>query len=157
EMGGGVYAQLNNRSTLVIADTDVINNSATQRGGGLYIRGSHAAGPALSPTLLVRNSTIQGNQATRNGGADIQLERFATVELENVLLQENTASNSNGALALDLSGNATLAMRDIRFLANQAQMNWSAGRIALIGSVVAQWENIYVGHNLAENGSSGLL
>ena len=57
---GGIYGTL--RAKIIIEGSSVVNNTATNNGGGIYI---DDVGSSTSSTLRVTNTTIENNKAGR--------------------------------------------------------------------------------------------
>ena len=131
--GGGIYAYLDNRATLVISATDINRNKATD-GGGLYVANSLGFTTALglvddrmSPSLILNDVTINENQAATGGGAVIALDNFADIQLDDVDIGSNAAYTTAGGLLLD-DGHAFNADDAQRLLRAKSVALWQRRR-----------------------------
>lgn len=160
--GGGIYAYLDNRATLVISATDINLNRATD-GGGLYVANSLGFTTALglvddrlSPRLILDDLTINENQAVTGGGAVIALNNFSDIQLDDVDIGSNAAYSTAGGLKLDAAMHAALDMHNVSFELNQSLYGSGAGEIYLADNVTAHMENTIVQENGSTWGMSGL-
>lgn len=102
-----------------------ISNGRSEKGGGIFNRGE----------LIVKGVTMEGNQASMDGGA--VFNEGGTMYLINSTLVENTASNRGGALA-NVGGFLTITNSTLT--ENRAQEGgavFSDGTIRLSNSILA--------------------
>lgn len=141
--GGGIWADLDNRSDLYITSNDIMSNTSGDDAAGLY------ADVYLSGTLTIRNNQVVSNTASGNGGGmyarvwvlsvfhvdDNTFERNTATDYgglylsgeENVngafdrnLLLDNVASDSNAGAYIRLDRNVATTFDDNVFRGNQA-------------------------------------
>ncbi|MDB9495479.1 DUF4347 domain-containing protein, partial [Spirulina major CS-329] len=161
--GGGV--NLSN-STLNLENSQIVNNTVTQQGGGIY-------GDATS-VITIHNSTLSGNIAQQQGGGIASANPAANAitvsnstlsnnrsnsdgggiftqnaSLINTTVSGNIATNNGGGLAA--SGHLTLRNSTIAF--NQAGI--SGGGITLSPAAIAKLTatNSIVAQNIAPTGA----
>ncbi len=93
--GGGIrFGSESTSHELRIEDSTIDSNNAYEYGGGVHFYTDEA-------TLLVRNSSISGNNATYGGGISIQYDEGAgshagSVTLDNATIDNNTADVGGG-------------------------------------------------------------
>lgn len=98
----------NNDGVLSIEDFSVVmRNSASMDGGGVFSRGS----------LTIENSRILNNTASRTGGGLFTLLPTSSVDVSGSFLEDNSATQSGGAIA---AFQADLTIVDTYFARNQA-------------------------------------
>jgi hypothetical protein len=95
--GGGIHCD---GCSLDIDRSTLATNSATNRGGGLYL-----TNPVAPSTLL--NVTIAGNQGGTFGGGGIYLNN-GSIDLTNVTLVSNSAAQGSGGGIASLNGSVGL-------------------------------------------------
>ncbi|HEY3393411.1 MAG TPA: choice-of-anchor Q domain-containing protein [Lacipirellulaceae bacterium] len=117
--GGGIFS----RGPVTI-NASVIRNNRGENGGGLYVQ----PGGSTSSNSEISNSSIIGNQATRDGGGAY----LVTVNLLNTTFSSNVAGAAGGGLyALNLPTMGTHAfIKDSRFIENRAGTSGGAIRTA---------------------------
>lgn len=160
--GGGIYAYLDNRATLVISATDINLNKASD-GGGLYVANSLGFTTALglvddrmSPTLVLNDVTINENEAATGGGAVIALNNFSDIQLDDVDIGSNAAYTTAGGIKLDAAMHVSLDMHNVSFELNQSLFGSGAGEMTLMDNSVAHMVNTLVHANGSMWGISGL-
>ncbi len=160
--GGGIFAYLDNRATLVISGTNINSNRATE-GGGIYVANSLGYTTPLgliddrmSPRLILNDVTFYQNAAATGGAAMITLDNFADIQLENVDIDSNGAYTTAGGLLLDTAMHSMLKMRNVSFERNQSLYGSGAGEIYLADNVAADMENTILQENSSTWGMSGL-
>jgi hypothetical protein len=96
--GGGIY----NQGTLTLNDSTVSDNTASWNGADdLFIRGGRGGGiDNEGGTVVLINSTVEGNAATHWGGG-IQNRDQGTLTLDNSRVSGNTAGHRGGGIAND--------------------------------------------------------
>lgn len=102
--GGGLHIQ---SGTISLNEMIVENNTATQYGGGIFIRHGYTG----TRNFSLSNSIIRNNNATDGGGVYVANRYLAT--FTNCLFYENTASDEGGALCIydsDVTMTATLKL-----------------------------------------------
>lgn len=91
DAAGGSRVMSVEGGTNVVLDGLVLTNGVDATDGGGAIRNEG--------NLTVRNSIIQGNQATGGGTADGgAIKNFGTVTIENSVIQDNSADSNSGAI-----------------------------------------------------------
>jgi len=90
--GGGIY----NSGTMSITNSTISSNNTTAQGAGIFID---------SGTVTVINSTIASNNAVGQGGGIIN---FATLNISNTIIGNNTKNNTSGVSGADFSGTAPI-------------------------------------------------
>jgi len=151
--GGGVGVQCSllssGSSTLrvyVKQKSAIQQNSATNRGGGLYV--FSPSGNTCTPRVFIDDATIgtdatytQKNTASYGGG--MALDAYGPVELKITggVIDENTATSGGGGLYVfgQDSGDATVDIRGSTF-------SWNGGQNLVQGG--ALYANMYNGANL---------
>ena len=94
--GGGIY---NLGGTVIIANSDVVNNLANSGGGGFFNTNSIDGDGNLSiGELTLSNVNVLENWAGSSGGGLYNLGGIATVK-RNSMVSENTASTNGGGIA----------------------------------------------------------
>ena len=87
--GGGLYLY---NDAITITNTDVSNNTAVGRGGGIFFRDARG--------LTISGSTITGNSSTDNGGGGIWLyDSDAPATISDSTISANSAADSGGGIA----------------------------------------------------------
>jgi len=104
--GGGIYTY----SEMLIEDTRIYNNYASNYGGGVEIDGKGA---------IIKNSTITGNRTGTSGGG-IYVAKDADIELINCSINENEASGGGG---IGTSGAVLMSGGTI----NNNNVRWGSG------------------------------
>jgi len=101
---------LNSSSNLTILNSTIANNSvaAGYSGGGIFIE--------EGDNLVITNSTLSGNAA--DSGAALYLGNLSSVEINNVTITQNEATNGSGALYFS-SFPASLSVNNALFSGNQ--------------------------------------
>jgi len=113
ELGGGIYVgnTLGNLS-LILHDSQVENNVASNKGGGIYCAGNAlSAGNAL--IRISGDSKINGNQALYGGGIAAQNGCKLTIDSGHISLgtrgvNHNYATNNGGGIYLDSGAHVSL-------------------------------------------------
>jgi hypothetical protein len=139
DAGGGVYIIT---ATATVEGCEVIGNSATWSGGGLYL---HYSGAVLS------RNTIATNTADTGGGLFIQ---SSPAELSGNTIRSNSAARYGGGLFLNESAHAELVANT--FLSNTA-VTESGGGLALFHSPSSLRENVIISNTAAGWGGGVLL
>ena len=101
--GGGIY----NSGDLFITNSNIINNTATEQGGGVF----NAAGSGLT----VSNSTFSGNAANANWGGG-GIANYGVMNVDGSFFTNNTAggtSNGGGGILNRDTGTATIDFTEI--------------------------------------------
>jgi predicted outer membrane repeat protein len=134
--GGGI----NNQGTLLLQDSAVTNNTATEQGGGIF--SSHGVGTA-NPSLTVDHSLISNNHITiapDGGAAGIE------IAVGNLNLQSSTVTgNSPTGVGMDAGTatilNSTIAFNDATGSINAAGLNETPGAVPTVlvsDTIIAQ-------------------
>jgi len=146
DLGGGLYAEQNTGSSLlVVQDSDLSNNSAKTGGGGLYATGGsvtldrvslnnnlklpastfmNGGGFQITGAVAVLDSlTVTGNDAQVGGGGT--LTACTSAEITNSLFAGNTGFYFAGGLYYD--GNPTGEIAGNTFAANEGTLNGGGG------------------------------
>jgi hypothetical protein len=117
DSGGGIYAYLfanNNQPKLTIAGTEISENTAGRRGGGLVVCTKRESGTSSTAQLSVYNSTISGNVAGHTteamyggtgGGAHLAIyagepEEALNAHFQNVTITQNIADQGGGIFSM---------------------------------------------------------
>jgi predicted outer membrane repeat protein len=123
--GGGVCAWSN--TTVVLDDTEIMDNNAVFAGGGVY-------GHTESRITVAGGSLCRGNAAPLGGGIALNRARLDLFDM--VTVSSNTAADYGGGIFLDNASVGTLA--DALIAANNATGRFgSGGGIAVRDSTVA--------------------
>jgi len=94
--GGGIRNSFNGDFT--IEKSAIINNSASDRGGGIRSTSGDPFG-RVSASVIVINSTISGNTASIGGGIENSEDRgLASVDVINSTIAGNSASKEGGGV-----------------------------------------------------------
>jgi hypothetical protein len=153
--GAGIYAYLNNSSSLVISNTQIVSNTA-ESGGGLFVVNSDSGiVNKQAPSLLLHRLTISDNVGIWGGGTVISMTNAADVRLVDVVVTANQAAE-DGGISLYTANNSQLALTRLSLTANNATSSRGAGTIYLQNRVTADWEALEVRANRSLNGISGL-
>ena len=119
--GGGIY--FFSGGSLLMDTTTVTGNTATaDTGGGIYFFGTVSAAPPPGFTanaLVIRNSTIDHNNAGLNGGGIVLNSFIGTLLLQNSTVSTNDAVSSGGGIAQG-SGSGSMTVQDSTITANSA-------------------------------------
>lgn len=169
--GGGIYskewfASLLNISELVLINTRVQQNTATESGGGIHISGEaeirYAAisgnaartGGGLfhgGDRLRLEHSLVDGNAAGGNGGG---LALRSDADVDQVTLTANTAVDSAGAIFVDPGGAnpgpVRAAFRQITITGNEA--TWGGGVLVAAGVADVPFGGSILSGNAATSG-----
>jgi parallel beta helix pectate lyase-like protein len=158
--GGGIFFFLG--GSLVMDNCTVANNRAlamdghNASGGGIFFYGAASTSPpaGYTPgTLLVRNSTISGNQGPGSGGG-ILLDSFTgTLLVQNSTVSGNTAGVSGGGIA-QLAGTGTITLQDSTVTANSAG-GTATGTLSTGGGGIARWDHTAATINIDNSIVSG--
>ena len=133
ELGGAIA--LENAST-VVADCRIVQNVATDAGGGILMTG------AASP--LVTRSVFAVNAADGAGGGGIMADLGVSPVIKNNVFSGNDAlSGSGGAILLD---NALAPIITNNTISDNAASASGGGAIALLNTVGALTNNIFSGN-----------
>lgn len=136
-LGGGLY----NATTATLTNVDLTGNSGANGGGGLFNTGANA-------NLVYQGGNLRGNtSATGNGGG---LNNTARVDLRNLTINGNQASNSGGGLYNGLTG--YLLVTNSSLYDNAAQQS-SGGGIDNRGQLQLTASSIYSNTTVTQGGS----
>jgi CSLREA domain-containing protein len=135
--GGGIYFS----GTLTLQNTAVINNNASDTGGGIFMAGG---------AINAYNTTIAGNTATNaGGGLDV---KNGTVTLSAITVSTNTSSNGGG-INFEAGGSISVVSNYIIAEGNTASVSSADIDIGSVTIVVP-----YGGSNLLNTStSSGIV
>ena len=132
--GGGIDI-LGVPGALAIDDSTISGNDAGIAGGSERLGGGISARPALDATLVVTDSSIDGNTAYRQGGG-IALQAGGALNLSRSRVVSNSVVNdatgspvppvSGGGLA-DLAPSASVTIADSQFTGNRTSAGADAG------------------------------
>ena len=92
---GGSIAHNSNQSSLTLANTTLVHNSALNNGSAI----ANLSGFSLSPVVELINDTVAYNQ----GNSAIYSTGFSSIRALNSLLAHNTSTNCQGAIDADTS------------------------------------------------------
>jgi predicted outer membrane repeat protein len=133
-IGGGIFFV--SGGSLVIDNCTISGNDSVGvagDGGGVYFSGVASANPPagfVASTLLIRNTTFDGNTATRHGGG-VALDNFVgTLLVQNSTFSANSAVSSGGAI-VETGGSGLVNLQNATVSGNNA--GTSGGGIAVIG------------------------
>ena len=118
--GGGVGASETN---LTISDSTIADNTATNRGGGVYFTGSPD-----TKTLTVLRSTISGNETLNGRGGGIAVDDNQFFMMRNSTVSSNSAGLYGGGVWLDTNTTEIL-------------------QSTISGNTAGQAGGVYVGNN----------
>lgn len=94
--GGGIaLASLAGAAT--IANSNIVGNTVTEKGGGI-----HASINSADATVEVRDSTVSGNMADQGGG--LYANSLGTLGIARSTISENSAAQSGGGLDVVVAG-----------------------------------------------------
>jgi hypothetical protein len=107
--GGGIY---NNNGSLIISNSIITNNEATgagtdARGGGIY-----STGTGGSASVLIQNSTISLNVASRRGGGISNWDN-SLLTISSSSISGNTSTNRGGGIYNRDSDNLSISSSSI--------------------------------------------
>lgn len=88
-------------ASVTVVDTDVRTNTATQRGGGVFVYGTG--------TYTHTRGTIASNAGGTGGGGGVYLQQDASIALTDVAVDDNTVTGDNGG-GIWAGGNASIAL-----------------------------------------------
>lgn len=159
---GGINANMNALQTLVLVDSIVANNRASSGGGMFSVGGktelvrttlinnmaSEDGGGFYGADLSLIGSTIVNNVAARNAGGASAYQMFA----DRSLVQGNRAESGDGG---GLHVYAGLTLRESQILSNSAGFN-GGGVLAYIPRRVLVQSTV-LGNNTAGNAVDGIL
>lgn len=121
--GGGIRFDSDSKADLLrIEDSNIDNNiAASGYGGGVHFY-------ADNPSLLIRNSSISGNEAQEGGGGGIAVnyddgagEQYGFVTIQNSVVSNNTAASEGGGLFLEVDDvHRAILIEDSDFSGNTA-------------------------------------
>jgi predicted outer membrane repeat protein len=95
-LGGGIYSQ----GIISLDNTEIVENQASQAGGGLYFYGSQADIECLDSVTIANNyAEVGGGMMILDGEFSSNVEGSGQM----CLLQGNTASNGGGAIYINSS------------------------------------------------------
>ncbi len=136
--GGGIF--VNEGGTLVIEGGTITGNHATERGGGVYVRG------ALNAT----GGSIEGNTSGENGGG-VYLKHQADSTIAGCTIAENTSEDYGGGIYMDAQDmSLTISETDIRHNLSKGD----GGGIYLQGGAI-QMNGGSLSNNIASDGGGG--
>ncbi len=123
--GGGVWSRF---GSLVVKNTEIINNFADFRGGGIYAR---------SATAFITNTTISGNTANRSGEAGGGINSNGSdLEITNSTISNNQVRTGNaGGIFMKNGGELTLLNTTV--LNNEGVGIDPSGQVNLSNSLIA--------------------
>jgi hypothetical protein len=93
--GGGIYSS----GGLTLTNSNLYNNFASTRGGGIYVEFDECSPPTT--TLVLINSTVYSNSAGEDGGgvyvdSDVCYQEEPTLVLNNTTVSGNAGQNGGG-------------------------------------------------------------
>ena len=141
--GGGLnYGAIGSGLNLVILNSAFINNHAgcigatnTATGGGLNIGVDGAATPTVTATVLIQDTDVEANWATRHGGG-IRLTVPGSIVLHNVRVRGNHAHGFGGGIAAMYS-NAGIPLPTINIDSSEISFNSAGNSLVGGGGLVA--------------------
>lgn len=142
---GGHWQNPGNNTTLIVKNTTVSDNTASEQGGGIWL-GRHPQG------INIYNSTFSDNTATNSNGGAITLGDNGKLNITNSTISGNKVSGAyalGGGIAL-ASGNATITNSTIAN--NYAE--WQGGGIVNLDDVPVTLKNTIIANNKANNGGN---
>lgn len=96
-MGGGIYADISVAANLDITNSLIVDNEASENGGGLIFTGSGTA------AINLKNLTVAGNTAVIGGG----IYTARSLNIYNSIIAENTADTASDDLYIDAGATVT--------------------------------------------------
>ncbi len=145
--GGGIWSRF---GSLVVENTEIINNFAGNRGGGVYARN----GP-----VFITNTTISGNTANRSSesGGGIN-SHGADLNVTNSTISNNQVRTDNaGGIFMKLGGELTLLNTTV--LNNEGVGIDTSGQVNLSNSLIAGHDAgncDFVGINASSNNQNNM-
>lgn len=127
--GGGIH-NYDANAVLSVRDSVIANNTAGTVGGGIHNG---------SGTVVIRDSTLSGNQAVAGGGVD---SWAGSMEIYQSTITNNVGSNGGGGVflhddAVPSSGDLWISGSTISGNSLRGVQNDGAGRFRLVSSIVA--------------------
>lgn len=146
EGGGGIY---NKGGTVVIEESTISGNNATDWYGGIFSEGS----------LTIRSSEISENTADGNGGGIYFGFSGGTLNIESSKINNNSAENGAGIFVYvhkQSSATSSLSVVDSHISGNQASNDGGGVYIGLdsSGEIVSLENNHIVGNDAGNKGAS---
>jgi len=165
---GGAGVQLAYADDVVIDNITVVDNTASQSGGGLYIFvSSEGQEQTISNSQFSRNSAVGfvNEDGGRVGGGGIALNYTSGVTLDNTRVSDNSTRSNGGGILINSSPGTTI--RESTISGNIAAVegrNRRGGGIAILlsnntnieDSVVSNNSSDDLGGGISVNGSDGL-
>ncbi len=142
---GAVY--MAGTTSLSITDSTFKNNTATDRGGALFLWGANNPTNITGTTFTGNSADSYGDTIFLTNGATLNLENTSiTGEGSNIYVNEGTL-NLKGAVAIDtveLVGGQTVALNDAITVTDTIAIIGNAGQKVLSGSKVADYYEKFV-------------
>ena len=146
--GGGLnYGAIGTGLNVVILNSAFINNHAgclgatnTAAGGGMNIGVDGAATPTVTSTVLIQDTDIEANWATRHGGG-IRLTVPGSIVLHNLRVRANRARGFGGGIAVMYS-NAGIPLPTVTLDSSEISFNSAGNSLVGGGGLVAYNDEI---------------
>ena len=138
--GGGIY--IHEGSTVNLLGGAVMNNRATEDGGGIYVDG----------TLNTTGGAITRNIAGDNGGG-IYAEDDGNLSMEKTVVSYNTSHNEGGGLDIRIENERTI--KSCQFIGNKAEDDHGGGIYLSESSLLLTLQDCVVDNNLSDGGHEG--
>ena len=143
--GGGAFIGGNSTATIHMHDqTQIINNTAVNHGGGVMVAGGTVGTPSTTRLIMRDEATISGNHALHGGGVaaigfvspSTEYPYLVTPRVamhDNAVIYNNTATTGGGAF---IGGNSTASIRmyDESQIANNTATTAGGGVIVAGGT-----------------------
>jgi predicted outer membrane repeat protein len=142
QFGGGIYSNYSNLNIEGSYITYIIENEATNNGGGVYFKNGELKGDNIHFLL---------NNSSSDGGA-IYIDNGGEVILEETIIQGNIAENDGGAINLN-GYNTKLEIQFGEIINNSSETS----AILYANNGLVKLQNVLIESNQSESYPSGLL
>lgn len=125
-IGGGISGS---RSTIILSDSVVSSNVATNSGGGIF---------GSAGTVTLTNSIVSGNTVTSGNGGGILAQLFVSITLTNSTVSGNTTGTTGGGIFTQSPGPINLINSTVsnNSAGSGGGIDASAGMITLTNSLI---------------------
>ncbi|WP_370519608.1 choice-of-anchor Q domain-containing protein [Paludibacter sp. 221] len=142
--GGGIHIV---DSPVELSNLNIISNTSTTYGAGVYVVGSAAATPS---TLNMNRCIVSNNTTTNSAGGGIYVAANVTSAINNSLIVKNSAGTATGG-GIHMAG-TTLNLTHVTFADNagaatSTAVNRAAGTVRLYNTIVSGTVGGTVTHN----------
>ncbi|HEV7765788.1 MAG TPA: choice-of-anchor Q domain-containing protein [Thermoanaerobaculia bacterium] len=147
--GGGIYTR--NAQSVTIDDTEFLNNSGNEGGGGISAQTMDATMPLqITNSRFDNNSSGSGMSGTVTGGA-ILLSGLADALIEDTEISNNR-SNSGGGAGVSVTAASQLVMRRSAVVSNQVSGFGGGGGLLVEQASSLDLENSTIAGNFGSGG-----